>query len=226
MWYDGSVMTKRTYNQTCSVAGALDVLGQRWTLLLIRELLTGPKRYNDLLDALPGIGTNLLADRLKGLMHDGLIAQSKLPPPAAASVYELTEAGQRLEPVLLELVRWGMKYQRKASRKVKRSATYRASWTAVAMRAFFRPERAQGVEVSCEFRVGDEVLHADVHDGELQTGAGPARDPDVVVKTSAEVFRRFESGEDPAELEKTGKWKIIGAPSALKKFTALFELSD
>ena len=141
------------------MAGALDVLGERWTLLLIRELLTGPKRYNDLLDALSGIGTNLLADRLKSLSNDGLITQSKLPPPAAASVYELTEMGKRLEPVLLELVRWGTRYQRKA----KKSATYRATWTAVAMRAFFRPERAREVMLSCEFRVGDEVFH----------GAGP-----------------------------------------------------
>ena len=214
-------MTKRTYNQTCSVAGALDVLGERWTLLLIRELLTGPKRYNDLLDALPGIGTNLLADRLKSLSNDGLITQSKLPPPAAASVYELTEAGERLEPVLLALVRWGIRYPR----KVKKSATYRATWTAVAMRAFFRPERARGVRLSCEFRVGDEVLHAVVRDGELRSGAGSAPDPDFVVTTTPEVFRRFESGDDPADLEKTGEWALSGTAAALKKFTRLFELA-
>ncbi len=215
-------MRKRTYNQTCSVAGALDVLGERWTLLLVRELLTGPKRYNDLLDALPGIGTNLLADRLKSLTNDGLITQSKLPPPAAASVYELTEAGKRLEPVLLELVRWGKRYQRKA----RKSATYRATWTAVAMRAFFRPERARGVRLSCEFRVGDEVLNAVVRDGELRSGAGSALDPDVVVTTTPEVFRRFESGDDPADLEKTGKWALTGTAAALKKFTRLFELAS
>ena len=225
MWYNPKVMTKRTYNQTCSVAGALDVLGERWTLLLIRELLTGPKRYNDLLDALPGIGTNLLADRLRSLSNDGLITQSKLPPPAAASVYELTETGKRLEPVLLELVRWGMRYQRKAQRKIKKSATYRATWTAVAMRAFFRPERAREVRLSCEFRVGDEVFHAQVRTGELHTAAGPASGPDVVVTTTPEFFRRFESGEDPADLEKTGKWKVAGSAAALKKFTRLFELA-
>ncbi len=221
MWYNPQIMRKRTYNQTCSVAGALDVLGERWTLLLIRELLTGPKRYNDLLDALPGIGTNLLADRLKSLTSDGLITQGKLPPPAAASVYELTEVGERLEPVLLELVRWGMRYRR----KLKKSATYRATWTAVAMRAFFRPERARGVRLSCEFRVGDEVLHAVVRDGELRSVAGPALEPDVTVTTAPEIFRRFESGEDPADLEKTGKWKVTGSAAALKKFARLFELA-
>lgn len=214
-------MTKRTYNQTCSVAGALDVLGERWTLLLIRELLTGPKRYNDLLDALPGIGTNLLADRLKSLMNDELITQRRLPSPAAASVYELTEAGRSLEPVLLELVRWGMRHRRKA----KKSATYRATWTAVAMRAFFRPERARGLRLSCEFRVGDEVFHAQVRDGKLHTAAGPAPDPDVAVTTTPEIFRRFESGEDADELAKTGKWKVTGSSAALKKFTRLFELA-
>jgi DNA-binding HxlR family transcriptional regulator len=185
-------MTKRTYNQTCSVAGALDVLGERWTLLLVRELLTGPKRYNDLLDALPGIGTNLLAERLKTLANDGLISQRRLPAPAAASVYQLTEAGRRLEPVLLELVRWGMRYQRKG--------------------------------ISCEFRVADEVFYAEVRERELHTAAGPATQPDVVVATTPEIFRRFESGESPDDLEKTGKWKVSGSATALRKFIGLFEV--
>jgi DNA-binding HxlR family transcriptional regulator len=213
-------MTKRTYNQTCSVAGALDVLGERWTLLLVRELLTGPKRYNDLLDALPGIGTNLLAERLKTLANDGLISQRRLPAPAAASVYQLTEAGRRLEPVLLELVRWGMRYQRKG----KKSAAYRATWTAVAMRAFFRPDRARGLKLSCEFRVADEVFYAEVRERELHTAAGPATQPDVVVTTTPEIFRRFESGESPDDLEKTGKWKVSGSATALRKFIGLFEV--
>ncbi len=95
----------------------------------------------------------------------------------------------------------------------------------MAMRAFFRPERAQGVKVCCEFRVGDEVLHALVRDGKLSSAAGSASDPDVVVTTTSEIFRRFESGEDPADLEKTGKWKVTGSATALKKFTRLFELA-
>jgi DNA-binding HxlR family transcriptional regulator len=215
-------MSKRSYNQTCSVAGALDILGERWTLLVVRELLSGPKRYNDLLDGLSGIGTNLLAERLRALAGDGLITQRKLPRPAGVTVYELTEAGRALEPALLELVRWGMRHRR----RVKKSAVYRATWTAVAMRAFFRPERAKDLKLACEFRVGDEMFHARVRDGELDTAAGPASEPDVRVTTTPAVFRRFEAGEDPKTLEKTGKWDVEGSKSALTKFAGLFEVGN
>src|SRR5712691_3728539 len=99
--------TRRSYNQYCALARALDVVGERWTLLLVRELLLGPRRYKDLLDGLPGIGTNLLADRLKHLEDAGMIRRVVLPPPAGSAVYELTELGRRLEPAVFELGRWG-----------------------------------------------------------------------------------------------------------------------
>src|SRR3954465_14659960 len=101
-------MSKRSYNQHCAMARALDALGERWTLLVIRELLPGPKRYKDLLEGLPGIGTNLLAARLRDLEAAGAIQRRMLPPPAGAVVYELTDSGRELESVVLDLARWGL----------------------------------------------------------------------------------------------------------------------
>src|SRR5947209_6790027 len=102
-------MSKRSYNQYCAVARALDVIGERWTLLIVRELLTGPKRFKDLLEGLCGIGTNLLAARLKDLEGQGVVWRTSLPPPAGSKVYELTELGRSLEPVVVALSRWGLK---------------------------------------------------------------------------------------------------------------------
>src|SRR5918996_4677686 len=100
-------MGKRRYDQYCALARALDVVGERWTLLLVRELLLGPRRYTDLLGGLPGIGTNLLADRLRYLEQVGLVRRRVLPPPAGSTVYELTELGRELEPTVFALGRWG-----------------------------------------------------------------------------------------------------------------------
>ena len=102
-------VSRRTYDQYCAVARALDVVGERWTLLLVRELLTGPKRFKDLLDGLSGIGTTLLTARLKDLEGKGILRRTILPPPAGSKVYELTDLGHSLEPVVMALSRWGLK---------------------------------------------------------------------------------------------------------------------
>ena len=99
-------VARRTYDQYCAVARALDVVGERWTLLLVRELLTGPKRFKDLLDGLPGIGTTLLTARLKDMEGNGILRRASLPPPAGSKVYELTELGHTLVPALAPLTRW------------------------------------------------------------------------------------------------------------------------
>jgi DNA-binding HxlR family transcriptional regulator len=100
----------RSYREFCSIARALDVLGERWALLVIRELLLGPRRYTDLLDALPGIGTNVLAARLRDLESASLIRRRRLPPPTRVAVYELTDSGSSLRPVIDEISRWGNRY--------------------------------------------------------------------------------------------------------------------
>src|SRR5581483_6905736 len=132
--------TRRSYNQYCSVARALDVVGERWTLLIVRDLLLGPRRYKDLLESLPGIGTNLLADRLKELEHEGIVRRTVLPPPAGSTVYELTETGQELEPVIAAMGRWGARFLG-APRSADRFPT---SAYFVALRVLFQPEAAAG----------------------------------------------------------------------------------
>ena len=122
---------KRSYGQYCTVARALDVVGERWTLLLVRELSTGPKRFKDLLEGLPGIATNLLAARLKTLEGEGIVRRATLPPPAGSNVYELTELGGSLEPVIVALSRWGARLL-DAPRE---EEDLRAGWAAVAMRS-------------------------------------------------------------------------------------------
>src|SRR5689334_24950673 len=103
-------MNNRTYNQYCGLAYALDIVGERWTLLIVRELVAGPRRFKDLLEGLPGVSTNLLAERLKGMEQQGLIRRRRLAPPAGSAVYELTAIGQALEPMLIELGRWGSQF--------------------------------------------------------------------------------------------------------------------
>lgn len=103
-------MARRRYDQYCGLAGALDLVGERWTLLVVRELMIGPKRYTDLADSLPGIGTSLLASRLKGLEESGICRRTYLPPPAASTVYELTDVGADLGHALMPLIRWGLRH--------------------------------------------------------------------------------------------------------------------
>lgn len=125
----------RSYDQWCGLALALDHLGDRWTLLVIRELLAGPRRYTDLRANLPGIATNLLAQRLRDLEADGLIARRDTPAPTPATLYELTAHGRELEPVVLTLTRWGSRLM-PAAQPV---ATMRPSWVALALRALLEP---------------------------------------------------------------------------------------
>jgi len=168
---------RRSYEQYCAIARGLDVIGDRWTLLLVRDLLLGPKRYKDLLSGLPGIGTNLLADRLKELEVAGLVERSVLPPPAGSAVYQLTETGQALESVMTALGHWGARFlgtPKKTDIMVPRAYF-------VAMRGVFNPEAAAGVNQTYEVRIADLVFEVRVAGGRLTTREGAVRNPDVIL---------------------------------------------
>src|SRR5687768_1862067 len=126
----------RSYEQYCGLALTLDRVGERWTLLIVRELLTGPKRYADLQHGLPGVPTNLLAARLKSMEGDGLVERRTLPRPAATAVYALSKSGEELAEPVQSLVRWGGRFMGKRSR----SQTFRPHWLAVALEALLRDE--------------------------------------------------------------------------------------
>ncbi|MGW7068876.1 winged helix-turn-helix transcriptional regulator [Streptomyces sp. NPDC054855] len=174
----------RSYDQSCPAARALDVVGGRWSLLIVRELLLGPRRYTDLVAGLPGIGPNVLAERLRALREAGVISQAKLPPPASSAVYELTELGVAMRPVLDELTRWGMRLP-----TVPRPGdTFRLSWVLGCLRASFRPELAGGLRETYEFRVDGDTFHLRVDDGVLDIRNGGAPDPVCSITTDLGTF--------------------------------------
>src|SRR2546422_279223 len=207
-------MPKRSYGQFEGLATALDAVGERWTLLLVRELLLGPRRYKDLLEGLPGIGTNLLARRLKELQAAGVIDKRVLPAPAGSAVYELTERGRGLEPALIALAGWGLAameeprptdvlrpgwgvlafkatFDPAAAQGVHREP----GWGPAAMRATFDPAAAQVVHETYELHVSGEVFHMVVADGTLQAGPGPAVDPDFVMICDVATFMAIGAGQ-------------------------------
>ncbi len=188
-------MKKRRYGQYCSLARALDVLGERWSLLIVRELLSGPKRYKDLLRHLPGIGTNLLAARLKSLEAQGVLEHRALPPPASTAAYALTERGRALEPALVELARWGLPLLGRPAE----DDAYAPHWSLLAMQAVFRPDHAAGVRAVYEFRVGGDVFHTRIEAGRLTTRQGPASHPDFVLETDAATYLAVVAGDMTTE---------------------------
>lgn len=165
-------MALKTYSQGCGLAIALDILGDRWTLLLVRGLLAGPLRFKALQAQLPGIGTNLLTDRLKMLVHRGVITKAE----GQQGEYRLTDQGEALRPVLLGLARWGRKFPAPAG------ARSHPAWTMFNLEAAFRPERANGLNglsAVVEFRLGDSVFHLVIRNQQCRAVAGAALSPDV-----------------------------------------------
>ena len=215
-------MSKRSYNQYCAVAQALDIVGERWTLLIVRELLMGPKRFKDLLEGLSGIGTNLLASRLKDLEGYGVVRRTALPPPAGSKVYELTELGRSLEPVIAALGRWGLGYLRTPDRE----DDLRPAWAMVAMRSALKPEVARGIQETYEFRIDEETFHLRVKDGEVEALQGPAADPDLIVKGGTRAFLALAAGQlEPAEALESGEIQIEGDQETLARCIEIFGLS-
>ncbi|HAT33986.1 MAG TPA: transcriptional regulator [Janthinobacterium sp.] len=180
-------MTKetRSYNQYCPLARTLDVLGERWTLLIVRELLSGPKRFKDLQDALVGIGTNLLSARLKEIERNGLVARAKLPPPGVASVYELTEHGRKLDETLLSLIRWGIPLLAEPKRP---TDYFMPHWMLHGMLSTFKPSLAHGLVETYEFHVDNEVFHTHVRDGHASGDMGKGHHPCLVWESDSESF--------------------------------------
>ncbi|WP_370615275.1 winged helix-turn-helix transcriptional regulator [Mumia sp. Pv 4-285] len=190
----------RTYSDACGVARALDVVGERWALLVVRELLLGPKRYTDLAVALPGVSTNILGTRLGELEQTGVLTKRKLPPPTAVTVYELTPWGRELEPAILALGRWGA-----ATSEGPSTLSFSASSFILSLRTNFSPARARGVTARFAVRLGDERFAGTVDDGTLAVLRSDDPDVDVeiggdpkvlasVVYTEATLDAALESG--------------------------------
>ena len=204
-------MSRRSYGQHCTVARALDVVGERWTLLLVRELMTGPKRFKDLLGGLPGIGTNLLAARLRSLEEHGVVRRATLPPPAGTAVYELTGLGRSLGPVVATLSRWGAMLVE----EVREGDESRPAWAATALVSLFEPGAEAGSRETYEFRIDRETFHVRIDDGAVEARQGPAEAPDAVVAGAAGTFISIVAGRvSPEEALESGEILLEGSDEA------------
>jgi DNA-binding HxlR family transcriptional regulator len=191
----------KRYGQFCSVARALDLLGDRWAMLVVRELLLGPKRYTDLLDGLPGVGTNVLAVRLRQFEEAGIIAREKLPPPAASTVYVLTDDGVALRPVVDELARWGLRLMARPER----GEALRTSWLAYSL-AVSAPPLGMRDEDELELRVNREPHTLTVRDGRFEARQGAAANPLAVIEAPLGALFRLARGQATrGELERDGQ---------------------
>jgi DNA-binding HxlR family transcriptional regulator len=212
----------RKFDQYCPVAHALSLVGERWSLLIVRELLLGPKRYTDLAHGLPGIGTNILAARLKELEGCGVVEKRTLPPPAASTVYELTEYGAELREAIYALARWGT---RTIGPPGPDDELY-PEWGLNALAALFVPEAARGLTATYSVVVEGDAFTARIVDGALEPSMGIAEDADVVVETDMETFFGLGSGElAPGDAVKSGRAKLQGDVEALERCFRVLSLA-
>lgn len=212
-------MSHRSYNQYCGLAYALDIVGERWTLLIIRELMAGPRRFTDIMTGLPGISTNLLSERLKSLEQQGLLSRRVLPPPAGSTVYELTALGRALEATLLELGKWGSQF---VPPLAEGATLLNAGSYALTLKTFFRPEQAQGINETFELRIDNELLQVQIKAGEIDVWQGETREADVIFRTDVPTYLALLQRQiQPDEAISEGLIQIEGEPGALSRFLNL-----
>jgi DNA-binding HxlR family transcriptional regulator len=203
----------RSYAQHCGLARALDVVGERWTLLIVRELMAGPRRYTELADGLVTVPSNILSSRLRDMEENDLVRRRRLPAPATSVVvYELSEHGESLGTAVIELARWGMRTLPPTTE----GRPFRAHWLVLALRARFDRDAAVGVTESYELRIeGDEAVAFDVVDGDGRARIGAAADPAARITADADTLAALSGGAiDAAEAQSRGA-RIEGDAAAL-----------
>ena len=202
-------MPRRSYDQYCSLSRALDLIGERWTLLIVRELLAGPRRYTDLHADLPGVSTDVLAARLKEMERDGLVGRRRLPPPAAAAVYELTPRGRDLLPALTALADWGTA----ELAGLRPTDAVRAHWSALPLMRRLT-ELASPCEGIVNVQLDDGAFHVLLSDAGPSYGHGPAGHPDAELALDSQACLAVLRGEASLpELIKTGQVRLDGDSS-------------
>jgi DNA-binding HxlR family transcriptional regulator len=205
----------RSYDQYCPLSKALEVIGERWTPLILRDLALGPKRFTDLSNRLAGIAPNLLSQRLRTLEGHGVVRRRKLPPPAATQVYELTELGAELGPALFELARWGTRFLG----PIAPGETFRLEYLLPILEDMVDEESARGVRETYEFHIDGAVFHVEVDDGNVAIRPGPpAGPPDLLVETDFQTFAEVGFGTlTPEEATAAGRGHSEGDPAAMER---------
>lgn len=216
------MQTSRSYDDACGLARALDVVGERWALLVVRELLFGPKRFTDLRADLPGVSTNILSARLAELERAGVVTRSRLAPPAASWVYRLTAWGRELESVIRSMGSWG------ARSALEPNHLHLSPTSAVmSMGTFFDPAAARGVTAQFELRLAGDTFHAEVRGGEFSITRGPADDPAAVIETTPRTWTAFlYEGLDLAEAKRSGAITVTGDSRAVQRLPKLFRAPE
>jgi DNA-binding HxlR family transcriptional regulator len=216
-------VTHRTYGQFCAAAKALDVVGERWTLLIVRELLLGPRRFTDLLNAMPGLSGSLLASRLRQLEAAGVIGREQLPPPAGSWVYQITEVGLGVALVVKALADWGIRLLETPGPE----DTIRADWLALHMAVSAPAEIVAGVRETYQIHIDDEVLHIWLTGAGVQARPGPAPGaPDLIIWTDQAAFIELSLGRaDLAELVAARRARVAGDAATVGRAARLFSYS-
>jgi DNA-binding HxlR family transcriptional regulator len=206
---------RRNYKQFCGLARALDHVGERWTLLVVRNLLLGPKRYTDLMEELPGITTNLLAERLRELERVGLLVKRKASAPVRATVYELSPMGRALEPTIMELARWGGRFMAQPGRD-----TVNVGWGLLSLKRRYRG----GLELVVELDIAERVFELAFSPRYLAVTESRAARPNLTVRGSLAAIRSWLFlGADPDALRARGELVVAGPDAAWRALASAFE---
>jgi DNA-binding HxlR family transcriptional regulator len=208
-------MSRRNYGQACSIAGALDRIGERWSLLIVRQLLLGPQRFSDLVRGVGGAPTDVITKRLRDLEADGIICRRELGPPASAVVYELTDLGRELDGPLLELGRWGMNFF-----QIDQVAEIESAWLPNSLRVILQPPADASMTV--QLRSEGHAFLLRIADGRIVSERGEAHDPEVTLEGSPrDVLAVLIAGEDAA-----GDAVVEGDPNALEALRSMVVLPE
>ncbi|MEO7038951.1 MAG: helix-turn-helix domain-containing protein [Candidatus Elarobacter sp.] len=213
-------MPARQYGQFCGLARALEIVGERWALLIVRDLLVGPRRFTDLQRGLPGIPTNILTCRLKELEQTGIVQRRILPRPSSSVVYELTEYGAELEDAVIELGRWGAK----SMGDPRPEEIVTADSLVMALRSTFHAEAALGRPQGFELHFGEIVIGARVSDGALEVTVGPLPGADLTIEAGPVIKALMSREITPAEAIANGSVRCTGDPALLDRFVEIFAL--
>jgi DNA-binding HxlR family transcriptional regulator len=216
-----NVATKRSYQDPCGIARALDAVGERWALLVVRELMLGPKRFSDLNASLAGISTDILAERLRELEQVGVLTKATLPPPAAAKVYQLTARGHELRPVLLALGRWGSRQPFGQTRQELGTDAF-----ALALPTVFDAGAARAIDATVALDIGDDHIVAGVRDGLLTMARdNTATTADATITADVATLREvLWRGRSMSDAVADGAMRISGNRRVARKFLKLFPL--
>ena len=214
--------TERTYGDGCGVARGLDLVGERWALLVVRELLLGPKRFTDLKLGLPNASPNTISERLRELERHGIVRRTKLPPPASAYVYELTHWGRELEQTVLSLGRWALRSPSQPG-----DDPVGVDSVLLAFKTLFDSAAAGAMRATYGLRIGHDRFRIEISGGQIEVARGDADRPDATIETDLGVLRAVVWGGDSlADALRAGTMRVEGDRLALERLFRLFPMPE